>query len=69
MQGHVDVHVYEIEGYGKDQLHAMAKIRCMHCRKVSIVLVPAPMDGQPLECPVCHQETRFNRVPVKEIRT
>lgn len=69
MRGHTDVHVYEVEGYGKDLPHAFAKIRCTHCREVSIVIVPAPLDGQPLECPKCHQETRFNRMQIKEIRT
>jgi len=69
MRNHVDVHVYEMAGYGKDQPYAFAKIRCMHCRQVAIVMVPAPMDGEPLECPLCHKETRFNRLPCEEIRT
>ncbi len=69
MRGHTDVYVYEVEGYGKDLPHAFAKIRCTRCREVLIVIVPAPMDGQPLECPKCHKETRFNRMQIKEIRT
>lgn len=69
MRNHVDLHVYEVEGYSKKDPYAIAKIRCQHCRVVSMVAVPAPLDGKPLECPECHKETRFDKLPMKEIRT
>ncbi len=59
------LYVFEREDYPKDKPFAVAKVRCMQCGSRYVVAVPQPDEGQPFECPECHQETRFNRVKMK----
>lgn len=60
-RGQIMLYVFEVEDYPADKPHAVAKIKCRHCRSVYLVVVPAPQDGEPFECPECHQTTSFNR--------
>lgn len=62
---HFMLYVFERDDYPKDKPHAVAKVRCMHCHSTYVVVVPKPDDGEPFECPECHEVTRFNRMRMK----
>lgn len=55
------IYVFESDDYAQNLPHAVAWVRCMHCGSKYVVVVPLPLDGEPFECPVCREVTRFNR--------
>lgn len=59
------LYVFEDPDYPKDKPHAVAKVKCAHCRAVYVIVVPAPADHEPFECPECHKQTRWHAMTMK----
>lgn len=62
---HFMLYVFESDEYPKDKPHVWAKVRCLNCGGKYVIVVPKPNEGEPFECPECHQVTRWQKARLK----